>query len=148
MHSILVLLNLRPWCSSLDLLNTNSEDLAKQFKERGITADYIFHFAYTDSSVTSEDAGNSLWSATDGLVANNVHMLKMTIEATVQQSRKLQRVMLQTGTKNCTFALQHTFIWVWIFAADGFHLGPILSPGTESDPKPEYEANFYYAQRQ
>jgi hypothetical protein len=64
-------------------------------------ADYLFHFAYTDSSVTGSEAGNTLWSATDGLVANNTYMLSNAIQATVAQDKKLKCVMLQTGTKNC-----------------------------------------------
>src|SRR5689334_12686347 len=46
--------------SAIDLLNSSTGQLAKEFKDRGISADYIFHFAYTDTSVTSSDAGNSL----------------------------------------------------------------------------------------
>lgn len=102
------------------------EEIAEILKEKNVTADYVFFFAYLQAPPAE---GKGLWSDAQEMVRLNLSLLNNFIGAMRIASIKPKRFMLQTGAKNY-----------------GMHLGPTKLPQEESDPRVELEPNFYYAQ--
>ncbi|KAJ5378624.1 hypothetical protein N7509_011743 [Penicillium cosmopolitanum] len=100
--------------------------LAKQMRERGISAEYVFFFAYIQPK--PKDGGN-IWSAAEDLVTINKSLLVNFLEAQALANSLPQRILLQLGAKYY-----------------GAHLGPTKLPSEESDPRVYLEPNFYYDQ--
>ncbi|KAK2756120.1 hypothetical protein FQN54_005528 [Arachnomyces sp. PD_36] len=111
---------------SMDFLNSSPEELARQLKEGGVKADYVFFFSYIQAPPKK---GGGLWSDADAMVEKNVPLLSNLLQALKLSSITPKRIMLQTGAKHY-----------------GVHLGPTLAPQEESDPRINLEQNFYYNQ--
>ncbi|KAI1076792.1 hypothetical protein F5B20DRAFT_593790 [Whalleya microplaca] len=106
---------------SMDFLQ-DPEILARQFRENGIKADYVFFFAYIQPQPA---AGGSLCE----LVRVNKALLTNFLEGLAGASAIPRRTVLQLGAKYY-----------------GVHLGPVTVPQAESDARVTREPNFYYDQ--
>lgn len=113
---------------SIDL-SASSKDVAKQLKDAGVRADYVFYYAYAQPP--SDDGKSGMDPAmADKLFEANVPMFKTFLGALEEAALEPRRILLQTGGKNY-----------------GMHIGRIKTPAVESDPQPRHlQANFYYAQ--
>ena len=116
---------------SIDL-SQNGEGIAKQLKEAGVEADYVFYYTYLQPKEDKD--GNSLGPMdprmADVLVDANVPPFRNFLEAISSAGIKPKRILLQTGGKNY-----------------GMHVGTGRTPLVESDPQPKHLTNnFYYHQ--
>ncbi|KAI0129701.1 hypothetical protein BJ170DRAFT_617299 [Xylariales sp. AK1849] len=102
------------------------DQIASVLKENEVRADYIFFFAYVQPPPKE---GHGLWSDAEEMVRVNSLLLDNFIGALKISAIKPKRFMLQTGAKNY-----------------GIHLGLSKVPQEESDPRVEFEPNFYYPQ--
>lgn len=110
---------------ALDFLQQPAE-IAATLKDQGVHADYIFFFAYLQPPPKE---GRILWSDADEMCRVNSLLLDNFLGALKIASIKPKRFMLQTGAKNY-----------------GVHLGLTKVPQQESDPRVDFEPNFYYSQ--
>ena len=111
---------------SIDL-SSSGDEIARSLKDAGVTADYIFYFAYL-----SPKSGKSAMdpSSADDLVQANVPPFRNFLQALPLANIKPKRILLQTGGKNY-----------------GCHIGRVRTPLVESDPQPKHlSPNFYYPQ--
>ena len=109
----------------LDFLKEPNE-IAATLKERNVTADHVFFFSYIQ---IDPKPGQAMWSSAEEMARVNSDLLTNFLEAMKIASIQPKRFMLQTGAKNY-----------------GVHLGPTKMPQEESDPRIEFDANFYYPQ--
>jgi len=109
----------------LDFLK-DPEEIASVLKQHGVTADHVFYYSYIQ---VEPKPGQGLWSDTDEMCRVNSLLLSNFLESLKLASITPTRFMLQTGAKNY-----------------GSHLGPTKLPQEESDPRIEFEPNFYYPQ--
>jgi nucleoside-diphosphate-sugar epimerase len=108
-------------------LSSSSEDIAKSLEDKGVTADYVFYFAYL-----SPKSGKSAMdpSSAEDLVEANVPPFRNFLQALPLADIRPKRVLLQTGGKNY-----------------GCHIGRVRTSLVESDPQPKHlSPNFYYQQ--
>lgn len=108
---------------SLDFLK-EPQEIAAVLKEHKVEADHVFFFSYIQPPPKE---GKGIWSDAEELVRVNSLLLSNFVEAIKLAEIKPKRFMLQTGAKNY-----------------GVHLGPTKVPQEESDPRVEFEPNFYY----
>ncbi len=131
-----------------DLLQ-NPTVISQKLKERNISADYVFFFAYIQPK---PQAGGAIWSEADKLVEVNSKgfipraaffasilqylLTKVTrvflnnlLEGLAGASIIPRRILLQLGAKYY-----------------GVHLGPTLLPQDERNPRVLLQPNFYYDQ--
>lgn len=109
----------------LDFLKA-PEDIASVLKDRNVIADHIFFFSYIQAE---PKPGHGLWSDAEEMVRVNSLLLSNFLGALKIASIRPKRFLLQTGAKNY-----------------GGHLGPTKLPQEETDPRIEFEPNFYYPQ--
>ena len=109
----------------LDFLK-EPKDIAAVLQEHKVTADHVFFFSYIQPPPKE---GQGLWSDADEMARVNSLLLSNFLEALKAASITPKRFMLQTGAKNY-----------------GVHLGPTKLPQEETDPRVEFEPNFYYPQ--
>ncbi|KAK5124393.1 hypothetical protein LTR85_001610 [Meristemomyces frigidus] len=102
------------------------EEIAKQLKDKGVTADAVFFYSYAQPR---PEPGAPAWSNAQELLDTNSALLRNFLGALDVAKITAKRILLQTGAKNY-----------------GVHLGPIRSPPVESDPRVTLQANFYYPQ--
>ena len=105
---------------------SSPEDIAKQLKDKGVTADYVFFYSYAQPK---PEPGKPAWSNAQELADTNSALLRNFLGALDQANIVPKRFCLQTGAKNY-----------------GVHLGRARTPFVESDPRPGIEPNFYYPQ--
>ncbi|KAK9419630.1 hypothetical protein SUNI508_07116 [Seiridium unicorne] len=110
---------------ALDFLK-GPDEIAATLKEKGVTADHIFFFAYVQ---VPPKEGGGLWSDVEEMCRVNSLLLDNFLGALKAAAIKPKRFMLQTGAKNY-----------------GVHLGLTKMPQEESDPRVTAEPNFYYSQ--
>lgn len=110
---------------ALDFLKSPDE-IAQTLKEKNVQADHVFFFSYIQ---VEPKAGAGLWSDAEEMCRVNKLLLDNFLGALIKANIKPQNFMLQTGAKNY-----------------GVHLGPTKVPQEESDPRVEFEPNFYYPQ--
>lgn len=108
-------------------MTSSAEDIAQALRGAGITADYVFYYAYLSpksgkSAMDPETAGE--------LVEANVPPFKNFLASLPIAGIKPKRILLQTGGKNY-----------------GVHIGRVRTSIVESDPQPRsLSPNFYYPQ--
>lgn len=102
------------------------DDIAKQLKDKNVTADYVFFYSYVQ---TKPEPGKPAWSNAQELSDTNAALLDNFLKALDQASIVPKAFCLQTGAKNY-----------------GVHIGRVRTPCVESDPRPGIEPNFYYPQ--
>lgn len=102
------------------------EDIAKQLKDKNVTADYIFFYSYAQPK---PPPGQPAWSNAQELADTNSALLKNFFGGLDAANIVPKRFVLQTGAKNY-----------------GVHLGRARTPHVESDPRVDLEPNFYYPQ--
>jgi nucleoside-diphosphate-sugar epimerase len=111
---------------SIDL-SSSGDEIASSLSDAGVTADYVFYYAYL-----SPKSGKSAMdpSSAEDLVEANVPPFRNFLQAMLLANIKPKRVLLQTGGKNY-----------------GCHIGRTRTSLVESDPQPNHlSANFYYHQ--
>nr|OQO18335.1 hypothetical protein B0A51_13730 [Rachicladosporium sp. CCFEE 5018] len=103
---------------ALDFLSS-PEEIAKELKAKGVTADAVFFYSYAQPKNATAEA----------MVDVNSALLRNFIEALPKADIEPSRILLQIGAKTY-----------------GVHLGPARTPHVESDPRIDLEPNFYYPQ--
>jgi nucleoside-diphosphate-sugar epimerase len=91
-----------------------------------VLSDFIFFASYFQ---TPPKEGQGLWSDADEMERVNVLLLSNFLTALTISNLRPRRFVLQTGAKHY-----------------GLHLGPPLTPETETDPRFLGERNFYFPQ--
>ncbi|KAH6699958.1 hypothetical protein BKA64DRAFT_714247 [Cadophora sp. MPI-SDFR-AT-0126] len=112
---------------SVDFLSS-PEEIGKVLKEKKLQMDYIFFFSYVQPRQSG--ALGTMWSDAKALSEVNSRLLHNFLGGLTIAGVKPRRFFLQTGGKHY-----------------GVHLGPVLTPTTESDPRVTLEENFYYRQQ-
>ncbi|KAK5168807.1 uncharacterized protein LTR77_006116 [Saxophila tyrrhenica] len=105
---------------------SSGEEIAKQLKDKNVTADYVFFYSYAQPK---PEPGKPAWSNAQELVDTNTALLRNFLEGLDKAGVVPKRFCLQTGAKNY-----------------GVHIGRARTPFVESDPRPGIEPNFYYPQ--
>ncbi|KAH8897997.1 hypothetical protein GQ53DRAFT_885061 [Thozetella sp. PMI_491] len=102
------------------------EKIAENLMKQGVSADYVFFFAYIQPPPKD---GGTIWSAAEELVRVNRSLLNNFLEGLAGAFIIPKRILLQLGTKYY-----------------GMHLGPTFLPQEETLPRILTQPNFYYAQ--
>ncbi|KAF2812564.1 NAD dependent epimerase/dehydratase family protein-like protein [Mytilinidion resinicola] len=111
---------------ALDLLKKPGE-IAEVLKSKGVTADYVFFFAYIQ---VAPKPGERLWSDAEEMCRVNTALLSNFCDSLPLASINPKRILLQTGAKNY-----------------GAHVLPQTpKPLRESLPRVLLAPNFYYTQ--
>ncbi|KAK4497985.1 hypothetical protein PRZ48_010641 [Zasmidium cellare] len=103
---------------------SSPEEIAKQLKEKGVTADAVFFYSYAQPPPKG-----SAWSNAQELCDVNSALLDNFLGSLDIAGIKPARFLLQTGAKNYNI-----------------HQGPARTPFVESAPRVNVEPNFYYPQ--
>ncbi|KAG4432260.1 hypothetical protein IFR05_012266 [Cadophora sp. M221] len=112
---------------SVDFLSS-AKDVGQVLKDNKIQADYIFFFSYIQPLQTG--TLGTMWNDAKALCKVNSKLLHNFLNGLTIAGANPKRFFLQTGGKHY-----------------GVHLGPVLTPTMESDPRPVLEDNFYYLQQ-
>lgn len=111
---------------AVDFLDSTPKEIAKVFKDKGVSADYIYFASYVQAPPLP---GQGLWTDIDAMTKLNLALLSNFLEALTLSAIIPKRFLLQIGGKFY-----------------GLHLGPTPSPMEESDARHGIEPNFYFPQ--
>ena len=105
---------------------SSPEDIASAMESANVAADAVFFYSYLQPK---PKPGAGAWSNAQELVEVNSTLLRNFLSALPLADVKPARILLQTGAKQY-----------------GVHLGTVVTPSLESDPRVDLEPNFYYPQ--